>query len=105
MRATVRRQRITACADPQGFCIEGDLDRISLPALTLALASMSNSADIHVDLSGLVFIDVGGLRALVTAAALLEGDHSLILRSAPPQTRRLLDLTGWCSAPGLTLGG
>ncbi|MEU7744324.1 STAS domain-containing protein [Nonomuraea sp. NPDC049158] len=67
---------------------------------------MASGRGFCVDLSGLTFIDVGGLRALVSAAAALHdggGDHVLTLRSAPPHVRRLLQLTGWYQTPGLHL--
>jgi ABC-type transporter Mla MlaB component len=75
------RLSIDLCLDPPGLRIVGDLDRITVPALTEALASIG-SGSFFVDLSGLVFIDVGGLRALVMAAARMEGGHVLTLCSA-----------------------
>jgi anti-anti-sigma factor len=65
----------------------------------------SGGAGFCVDLNGLAFIDIGGLRVLVATAAALHGggNHVLTLRSAPPQVRRLLDLTGWRHTPGLHL--
>jgi anti-anti-sigma factor len=99
------RLRITSSLDPRRLRIEGDLDRATVHALTEALASMADDSSLVVDLSGLVFIDVGGLRALSMAAARLEGDHVLTLGSASPHVRRLLDLTGWHDTPHLRLGG
>ncbi|GAA1284521.1 hypothetical protein Psi02_33480 [Planotetraspora silvatica] len=99
--ASGSRLRITPPVCPQGLWIEGDLDRTTMAALTHALASLASGGSLFVDLGGLVFIDVGALRALVTAAARLEGDDVLTLRSVPPRVRRLLDLTGWHDAPHL----
>ncbi|GAA2645865.1 MULTISPECIES: STAS domain-containing protein [Nonomuraea] len=86
--------RITRLGEPQGLRIEGDLDHTTLPALRRALTSLV-PGDIDIDLKGLTFIDVGGLRALVTAAALLDDGHVMTLWSAPPQVERLLLLTRW----------
>ncbi|MEV1174436.1 STAS domain-containing protein [Nonomuraea sp. NPDC049784] len=97
-----RLPRIMPIVDLAGLQIEGELDRAALPALTRALASMAGRGSFSVDLSGLVFCDVGGLRALVTAAGLRCG-HVLTLRSPPPQVRRLLELTGWHQTAGLRL--
>ncbi|GII34370.1 STAS domain-containing protein [Planotetraspora mira] len=105
LTASRRRLRITSSLDPRQLKIEGDLDRATMHALTEALASTADDASPVVDLSGLMFIDVGGLRALVIAAARLEGDHVLTLRSASPHVRRLLDLTGWHDTPHLRLEG
>ncbi|WP_248960684.1 STAS domain-containing protein [Sphaerisporangium perillae] len=99
-----RDPRITALVEHRGLRVDGDLDATTLPALIRALAAMGSSRDICVDLSGLTFIDVGSLRILVAAAARLEGDHVLTLRSASPLVRRLLDLTGWSPASGTGAG-
>ncbi|WP_336207191.1 STAS domain-containing protein [Nonomuraea sp. LPB2021202275-12-8] len=98
-----RLLRITPLVDLAGLRIEGELDRASLPALTRALASMAGRGSFHVDLSGLVFCDIGGLRALLTAAAGLRDGHVLTLRSPSSQIRRLIGLTGWHETAGLRL--
>ncbi len=94
---------ITPIVGLTGLRIEGELDYATLPALTVALASMVGRGSFCVDLSGLAFCDVGGLRALVTAAAGLSPGHVLTLRSPSPQVRRLLVLTGWHKTVGLRL--
>jgi anti-anti-sigma factor len=103
--ATDRLLRIAPLADRAGLRVEGELDYSTLPALTRELASMaSGGAGFCVDLNGLAFIDIAGLRVLVATAAALHSDHHVLtLRSAPPQVRRLLDLTGWHHTPGLHL--
>ncbi|MBN6052256.1 STAS domain-containing protein, partial [Nonomuraea sp. RK-328] len=93
--AAERVPRITPLLDQPGLRIEGELDRATLPVLTRALAAMAGRGSFCVDLRSVVFIDVGGLRALVTAAAGLPDGHVLTLRSPSPQVRRLLVLTGW----------
>jgi anti-anti-sigma factor len=95
--------RITPLFDPAGLRIEGELDYATLPALTGALVSMVRGDSFCVDLSGLVFCDVGGLRALVTVAAGMRDGHVLTLRSPSLQVRRLLQLTGWHPTAGLRL--
>ncbi|MEV1175803.1 STAS domain-containing protein [Nonomuraea sp. NPDC049784] len=87
----------------RGLRIEGELDRSTLPALTGVLTSMAGRGSFCVDLGGLPFCDVGGLRSLVTATADMRGGHVLTLRSPSPQVRRLLILTGWHKAAGLRL--
>ncbi|MEV0594535.1 STAS domain-containing protein [Nonomuraea cavernae] len=103
IRTTGPLLRITPLVDLAGLRIEGELDRATLPALPLALASMSGRGSFSVDLSGLVFCDVGGLRTLVIAAVGLRGGHILTMRSPSPQVRRLLKLTGWHETAGLRL--
>ncbi|GAA0975066.1 hypothetical protein GCM10009555_032300 [Acrocarpospora macrocephala] len=100
--AADRLLRITPLVDRAGLRIEGELDYATLPALTRALASMGGGS-FSVDLSGLAFVDVAGLRALVTAAAALPIGHVLTLRSVPRHARRLLNLTGWHKTLGLRM--
>ncbi|MER6576196.1 STAS domain-containing protein [Nonomuraea sp. NPDC001023] len=95
--------RITPLVDSTGLRIEGELDYATLPVLTRALASMARGGSFCVDLSGLVFCGVGGLRALVTPAAGMRDGQVLTLRSPSPQVRRLLQLTGWHPKAGLRL--
>ncbi|MFC4536231.1 STAS domain-containing protein [Sphaerisporangium dianthi] len=97
------RLRITRCLAPRGLRIAGDLDHTSTPVLSEALASMAGGGSVFVDLTGLAFIDVGGLRAIVMAAGRMEGDHVLELCSASTRVRRLLEVTGWHDAPHLGL--
>ncbi|GAA2647233.1 STAS domain-containing protein [Nonomuraea recticatena] len=100
-----RHLRITQALDPVELRIEGELDLAALPALAWALAVTTDDGDIGADieLTGLDFIDVGCLRALVDAAARLTGHHVLTLRHAPPRLRRLLVDTRWHPAPHLRL--
>ncbi|GAA2314599.1 hypothetical protein GCM10010149_77650 [Nonomuraea roseoviolacea subsp. roseoviolacea] len=92
--------RITPLTDPPGLRLEGELDRATLPVLTRALAAMAGRGSFCVDLRGLTFIDVGGLRALVTVAAGLSDGHVVTMRAPSPQVRRLLVLTGWHQLTG-----
>ncbi|MFC4114471.1 STAS domain-containing protein [Nonomuraea zeae] len=102
-RPTDQLLRITPLVELAGLRIDGELDRATLPTLPPALASMSGRGSFSLDLSGLVFCDVGGLRTLVGAAAGLRGGHVLTMRSPSPQVRRLLTLTGWHKTAGLRL--
>lgn len=95
--------RITHAFDPPRLCISGDLDYATLPILIRALESIDGRHDVSIDLAGLTFIDVGGLRALVTTADRLGDGHVLTLLAAPAQVQRLLDLTGWHTAARLRL--
>ncbi|MEV0592941.1 STAS domain-containing protein [Nonomuraea cavernae] len=98
--AADRRLRITPLADLAGLRIEGELDRATLPTLVRTLASIAGHTSFCIDLSGLMFCDVGGLRCLLTAAVGLPDGHVLTLRSPSPQVRRLLELTNWAQTAG-----
>jgi anti-anti-sigma factor len=99
--------RITRTFQPPGLRIEGEVDATTAGELARALAAAAGrgDGDVHVDLSCLEFIDLGGLRALVAAAAGLEGLRSLVLRGVRPHLRRLIRLVGWEDTPGLVIRG
>jgi hypothetical protein len=98
--ASGRRPRIIDLLGPSGPRIEGDLDLTVLPARHGRRPS-SPDGDISLDLARLGLFDVGRLRAVVTTAAALADDRVLTLRSTPPRTRRLLELTGRRDTPHL----
>jgi anti-anti-sigma regulatory factor len=54
--------------------------------------------DVHLELSGVTYVDVAGASAVAAAATRLEGGRRLVLHGTPPQLRLALD-TFW---PGLT---
>jgi anti-sigma B factor antagonist len=76
--------------------LRGELDLNSGELLTAVLnnhLAMGNRA-LRLDLSGVVFVDCGGLRALVTGHnQLLAEGGSLVLTGVSPRTARLLHLT------------
>jgi len=91
------RLDITALADPGGIRAVGEVDVVTSTPWELALdAVRDGSGDTVIDLAGLAFIDVGGLRALaVTAFSVSSQGRRLILRGAASSVRRFLDLLGW----------
>ncbi|GAA1256851.1 hypothetical protein GCM10009609_19930 [Pseudonocardia aurantiaca] len=75
--------------------VRGEVDRSNARLLLEALYDVARAGDlVTVDLAGLTFIDLGGVRALVDIAALLAPDRRLTLVSPPRLLRRILDTTG-----------
>lgn len=96
--------QILPTVDPQGMALIGDVDASNLAALTAALAQLGEgTGDMHLDLSGLLFCDLGGLQAIVRAAQSLEPGRRLILSGLPRQARRALDILDWAPLPNLTI--
>ncbi len=94
--------RITWHRDVNGFRVEGTVDVGSRSGLAAALATaQQSSGDILVDLSGLDFIDMDGLRLLVRAARSLTPGRSLVLQRVPPYLRELLRVVNWEQTTGL----
>lgn len=79
--------------------LAGELDVASLHLLADALDSIAAAACsgnlVLLDLSGVRFCDVAGLRAIDMCAAALEAaDKQLVLYQAPPQVIKLIRITG-----------
>jgi anti-anti-sigma regulatory factor len=98
--------QIVPTLDPPGLAMVGDIDRSNVAAVTNALARMRGHAgDIHLDLSGLLFCDLGGLQAIVRAAQALNAGRRLVLHGIPRQLERALEIVDWAPLPNLTIAG
>jgi anti-anti-sigma factor len=85
-------------ARPSGLRLVGEVDAFNVGRVAEILASSLNGQsgrDVHIDLSLLEFVDVSGVRALVSAAEQAAGRHRLILYGLPPLMSRVMDLVGW----------
>lgn len=76
--------------------IRGELDLAGVPALRHALDSVQRTARLVIlDLRGLTFMDLTGLRAIIDAEAQARrGRQRLVLIRGPAQVDRLLALVG-----------
>lgn len=98
--------RIVPTIDPPGLAMVGNVDRSNVAAVARALAGMPEQAgDVHLDLSGLLFCDLGGLQAIVRAAQALDGGRRLVLHGIPRQLERALEIVDWAPLPTLTIAG
>ena len=94
--------RISRLVDPPRLAFDGDIDASNLDAVADALAVAAVGAgQLEVDLSGVMFCDLGGLRALVRTAGGLQPPHRMLLLGTPHHVRRVLDLVGWAELPNL----
>lgn len=91
--------------DPYGVRLEGEVDFATSVMLADALTRIVDGADgdVHVDLSGLRFIDVGAARLLARAARQLGPARSLVLGSPSRTVRRLLNVLDGRMAAGFVL--
>ena len=78
--------------------VMGELDIATAPRFAVRMGELARVGDLRemvMDLSGLTFIDAGGLRALVELRARLEKqDAGLVLDGVPAQMGRLLRIIG-----------
>ena len=59
--------------------------------------------DLHVDVTNLLFCDISGIRALVTAAEGLTSGHRLLLHGMPPKLETVIRIVGWNRVPALVV--
>ena len=98
--------QILPTVDPSGLALVGDVDRSNVLAVAQALAQMRGHAgDLHLDLSGLLFCDLGGLQAIVRASQALEAGRRLVLHGVPRQLERALEIVDWAPLPNLAISG
>ena len=97
---------ITQSSRPVGLRLNGEVDASNVEAVSSVLNTTlrtHDGADVHVDLSGLEFSDVSGIRALVAAAEQVDGSRRLILYGLPPLMTKVMDVVGWTDLPALTI--
>lgn len=95
---------ITPVYDPDGLRVDGDVDLSNAAAWQSALELIAGRADeVRLDLAGLGFIDLQGVRALARTAAGLADGHRLVVDSAPPELPRMLRLSGWDHTANLVI--
>lgn len=96
--------QIVPTMDPPGLALVGDVEASNVQAVARALAGLPPSAgDVHLDLSGLLFCDLGGLQAIVRAAQALEPGRRLVLHGIPRQLERALEIVDWAPLPNLSI--
>jgi anti-anti-sigma regulatory factor len=95
--------QILPTMDPPGIALVGDVEASNIQAVERALAGLTTTAgDVHLDLSGLLFCDLGGLQAIVRAAQALEPGRRLVLSGIPRQLERALEIVNWAPLPNLS---
>ncbi len=92
--------RVLRTDDRSFLYLRGEVDAYTAAVLRESLAELIGTGARHivVDLRDLSFMSAAGLGVLVGAAKRLRGeDGSLVLRSAQPDVRRLVEITGLAS--------
>jgi anti-anti-sigma regulatory factor len=100
--------RITPTSSPPGLAITGEIDEPSYGDLAAALERLTaGPGEIHVDLAGVEYCDLVGLRAIVGLTGANDQDHSrrVVLHNVPPHVRTVLGILGWDCTPGLIMDG
>jgi anti-anti-sigma factor len=89
-------------ADPCGLRLGGNIDVSNSMVLAAALsAAAASMTEVTVDFRGVLFCDLSGLRALVQAAAQIDGGRRIRVVGLPDHLLRATRLAGWAAIPGL----
>ena len=84
--------------------VAGEIDYFNTPLVAGYLRDgFEDGAEPHLDLSGVSFCDVSGIRALVSLALELAPGRRLLIHGLPAQLETVLRVTGWADLPGLQL--
>jgi anti-anti-sigma factor len=89
---------------PYGLRFIGEIDATNAHAVEESLVGPSaEAADVHLDLTALIFCDISGIRALVRAAENLNEGRLLKLHGLPAQLQTVMKATGWADLPSLAI--
>ena len=88
---------------PPGLVLSGEADEAGYEPLVAALAQLpggdGSPAEVHLDLSGLVFCDAAALHAMIAPAE--DGGRTVVLHDPAAPLRALIRIAGWDDLPGL----
>ena len=106
--------RIMQLAAPGAVALAGEVDEDNCPGMATALEQLAaGAAELRIDLAGLAFCDLAGLRVLVglttpgaaAAVSVPDGDgagrRQVVLDQVPRHLSALLGILGWDGTPGL----
>ena len=89
--------------DPYGLTFTGEIDVTNCHAVAECLSTpFVGDGDVHLDVSGLIFCDISGIRAFVDAAAERK-ERRLLLHGLPELLQTVMKVTGWADLPSLAL--
>ncbi|GGS56322.1 hypothetical protein GCM10010156_13620 [Planobispora rosea] len=96
--------RVVRCDQSAGRMLQvsGQIDAANSAALARILAGADGDGAV-VDIGRVTFVDVSGLRALVTSRE--SSPCWTHLRNTPPYVQRLLTVLGWSRTPEETFAG
>jgi anti-anti-sigma factor len=87
------RLTVAPLPDRPGLSLSGEIDLSTRAVLEAALESVASyDTDIHLDLAGVGFIDVGGATVLMRAADRCPPGKHVVLHHVSPRLQKLIDL-------------
>ena len=101
--------RVMRTGSPPVVVIAGEIDESNYAGLVGTLDRLVDGLiEVHVNLAKVDFCDLAGLRAIVRLTEIGREGHELrvrrlVLHEAPRQVRRVLQIMGWDTIPGLIM--
>jgi hypothetical protein len=96
--------RISKQIQLAGVRLDGTVDASNVDAMSRTLiANINGAEDFHLDLSGLLFCDLGGLRAIVNTAQQIGGGRRLVIHALPSHLERAMALAEWAHVPNIVM--
>jgi anti-anti-sigma factor len=97
-----KRLVVTRTLKPHGLRFSGEIDVTNSHAVAECLRLTEGGADLHLDVSALIFCDIGGIRSFVEAAENRDGGR-LLLHGLPELLQTVMRVTGWADLPKLVV--
>jgi ABC-type transporter Mla MlaB component len=102
--------RITQLTGP-ALALAGEIDEDTYQALVAVLAEFAVGDEVRLDLAGVYYCDLAGLRAMVRIARAAPpgtagtgtGGTRVVMQNVPPALRTVLRVVGWDAIPELVL--
>jgi anti-anti-sigma factor len=89
---------------PAGISFAGEIDVSNSQSVGRSIAgAVSPGGDLHIDVTHLLFCDVSGIRAFVSAAEAMPQGRRMLLHGMPPQLETVMRVVGWNQLPGLVV--
>jgi anti-anti-sigma factor len=94
---------VTRTLEPYGLCFSGEIDITNSDAVSRSLSlAFVRDGNMHLDVSGLIFCDISGIRSFVDAAEAMDGG-CLLLHGLPALLQKVIKVTGWSDMDSLVI--
>lgn len=98
-----RQLVVTRTTDPWGLRFSGEIDISNSHAVADCLGmTFLGDQDVHLDVRGLIFCDISGIRSFVDAAENLD-EGRLMVHGMPELLQKVMRVTGWADLPRLVI--
>jgi anti-anti-sigma regulatory factor len=95
---------VSRTTSPDGLSFSGEIDASNSHAVGTAISSAQvPDRDIHIEVASLLFCDISGIRAFVSAAEALPRGRRLLLHGMPAQLETVIKVVGWNRMPSLVV--